>query len=507
MTTTEADADICTCDDSTHTGDGTAAGTGCVAPVSTVDQCASNGGQGPCHADATCLDSQMTTTEADADICTCDDSTHTGDGTAAGTGCVAPAPTDICDMASFNAGTVTCATVGESCLQQSPNSTSGVARDRYACFAVTAPIRNMCEMANPNVNPLGGVLRYISASGAADRLSCVFPPEKIDGSLVRQCEFSSIDGLTGSICGQVFESARSAMCGASRYVFEGAFSDGTDGDTLVGRVTGCNPPLADQCAPNGGRGPCHADATCQDNQAATAETAAALCTCNDLNHVGDGTAAGTGCISSGSGNSSLTGGGGESDRRHRRTHIAMGAGLAAAVGLVFAEIYYGGLGSSFRVHPLASYENINGLSSARFGTRLEYRRNEWSLWWSVDAFRLEEMAANSRLSWGGEWREGRARLAAVASAENGELDVHLDAAAEWELHGWIFRPAWRWGAEALDGNEWIVRSNADFAAEWSRLGWSVRPSLGATNLQKGGEDVFMRFQIERVFGLSPSREN
>ena len=195
---------------------------------------------------------------------------------------------DMCDMASLDAGTETCDSMGDMCLGQSPHSRTGAARNGHRCVPLTSAFRDMCESENAAVNPLGGRITYFTASDES-RLRCVFPADKVSGTTIRQCELSPTD-LVGDDCEGIFESARDASCSANaKYIFAGTASDGE-------MVSGCEEPTVDQCASNGGQGPCHADATCLDSQMTTTEADADICTCDDSTHTGDGTAAGTGCV-------------------------------------------------------------------------------------------------------------------------------------------------------------------------------------------------------------------
>ena len=180
--------------------------------------------------------------------------------------------------------------------------------------------------------------------------------------------------------------------------------------------------------------------------------------------------------------------------------FALGAGILILAGGAFGV--WENIGDSpFLLSPIADAD-ADGVFTSR-GARLDYRGNDWTLWWSAEGIRrAEDAATESRLGWGGEWQmDDNIRLDAAALITDETTDFRAGAGAALDFHGWVLRPSWRVRAEALETG-WDSRMDADLAAEWTRLGWSVRPSVGATgslrNVQADG--AFMRVRVERTLG-------
>ena len=157
--------------------------------------------------------------------------------------------------------------------------------------------------------------------------------------------------------------------------------------------------------------------------------------------------------------------------------------------------------SPFLLSPTVDADADGVLNS--HGARLDYRGDDWKLWWSAEGFRrAEDAATESRLGWGGEWQvDDNFRLNAAALVSDETTDFRAGGGAALDFHGWVFRPSWQVRAEALETG-WDSRMDADLAAEWTRLGWHVRPSVGATGSLRNVEadGAFMRVRVERTLG-------
>ena len=180
--------------------------------------------------------------------------------------------------------------------------------------------------------------------------------------------------------------------------------------------------------------------------------------------------------------------------------FALGAGILILAGGAFGV--WESLGDSpFLLSPTVDADADGALNS--HGARLDYRGDDWKLWWSAEGFRrAEDAATESRLGWGGEWRvDDNFRLNAAALVSDETTDFRAGGGAALDFHGWVFRPSWQVRAEALETG-WDSRMDADLAAEWTRLGWHVRPSVGATGSLRNVEadGAFMRVRVERTLG-------
>ena len=180
--------------------------------------------------------------------------------------------------------------------------------------------------------------------------------------------------------------------------------------------------------------------------------------------------------------------------------FALGAGILILAGGAFGV--WESLGDSpFLLSPTVDADADGVLNS--HGARLDYRGDDWKLWWSAEGFRrAEDAATESRLGWGGEWRvDDNFRLNAAALVSDETTDFRAGGGAALDFHGWVFRPSWQVRAEALETG-WDSRMDADLAAEWTRLGWHVRPSVGATGSLRNVEadGAFMRVRVERTLG-------
>ena len=180
--------------------------------------------------------------------------------------------------------------------------------------------------------------------------------------------------------------------------------------------------------------------------------------------------------------------------------FALGAGILILAGGAFGV--WESLGDSpFLLSPTVDADADGVLNS--HGARLDYRGDDWKLWWSAEGFRrAEDAATESRLGWGGEWQvDDNFRLNAAALVSDETTDFRAGGGAALDFHGWVFRPSWQVRAEALETG-WDSRMDADLAAEWTRLGWHVRPSVGATGSLRNVEadGAFMRVRVERTLG-------
>ena len=169
--------------------------------------------------------------------------------------------------------------------------------------------------------------------------------------------------------------------------------------------------------------------------------------------------------------------------------LALGLGAAALLGIAVYALSPAGDAEAFSLRPLASYEYRDGAEALHYGMRLDYRRDSWGLWWSAD---------DSRLGWGGEWRNDRLRAHAEVWDIGGAQDVSAGLGAEWDLVGWSIRPSWRMRGSADWGGAWTWNSGADLTAEWSGHGWMVRPSVRALDLEKPADSLF-HLRVAREF--------
>ena len=140
--------------------------------------------------------------------------------------------------------------------------------------------------------------------------------------------------------------------------------------------------------------------------------------------------------------------------------LAIGIGAAALLGIGLWALAGDGDPSAFALKPLAAYEMGYGGESLRYGSRLEYRGDSWSLWWEA-----EESDGDARLGYGGEWR-GEVLRASAGAEVSGEDDVALRGIVE---------------------------------GEWLRAGWRIRPAVRGDVLREVRTGEF-RVRVERVFG-------
>ena len=169
--------------------------------------------------------------------------------------------------------------------------------------------------------------------------------------------------------------------------------------------------------------------------------------------------------------------------------LALGLGAAALLGIAVYALSPAGDAEAFSLRPLASYEYRDGAEALRYGMRLDYRRDSWGLWWSAD---------DSRLGWGGEWRNDLLRAHAEVWDVGGAQDVSTGLGTEWKLAGWSVHPSWRMRGSAGSEGVWTWNSGADLTAEWSGHGWMVRPSVRALDLENPAGALF-RLRIAREF--------
>lgn len=184
-------------------------------------------------------------------------------------------------------------------------------------------------------------------------------------------------------------------------------------------------------------------------------------------------------------------------------HFALGAGIVILAGAAFGA-WQDGDAAAFSMTPVGDSSYVNGAWRSRHGTRLDYRRDEWTLWWLAETGISGGGAAEeaARYGWGGAWRGEVVRLDAAAVISDGTTDLRAGAGAALDFNGWALHPTWGVRAETRESGGWDGRMDAGLAAEWARLGWQVRPSLGAAGSLTDAADYegFMRLRVERTLG-------
>ena len=111
--------------------------------------------------------------------------------------------------------------------------------------------------------------------------------------------------------------------------------------------------------------------------------------------------------------------------------------------------------SGFVAQPILSFQNDDGESLARYGTRIEYRRPDspFSLRWSAEGLRGGGSDSMSAL-FGGEWRGEVWTLGGEAAQRDSDIAFALRVGTAFERAGWTLRldaesAAWRDGAHGF----------------------------------------------------------
>ena len=151
--------------------------------------------------------------------------------------------------------------------------------------------------------------------------------------------------------------------------------------------------------------------------------------------------------------------------------------------------------------PLASYAFEDGVGRYRYGSRLEFRRDDWTLWWTADESRHGDSSAVRRYGYGGEWSRDawRAAVSAYSDADAADMEMRAALETEWTLHDWRLRPAWRLSASGGGESEWRVENALNLAAELARAGWTVRPSVDANLWPDDAAAARLRLRVGREF--------
>ena len=182
-------------------------------------------------------------------------------------------------------------------------------------------------------------------------------------------------------------------------------------------------------------------------------------------------------------------------------------GAAVLLGMAFAYMASSPDGASaadsFTFTPQAAYGYDNDIRHYRYGSRLEFHRDEWTLWWTADESRRGESDSERVYGYGGEWARDavQARASAYYSEEDG-VDVAAAVRMEWELRDWTISPAYRFSADGdADTGGWRVENSmdVDISARLIQAGWTIRPSMSADLWASEVMDARFRFQVGREF--------
>ena len=179
-----------------------------------------------------------------------------------------------------------------------------------------------------------------------------------------------------------------------------------------------------------------------------------------------------------------------------------GAGAAAGGGILLVALAYYAFsghdsGASFAFTPQARYAIENDLELYRYGSRLEFRQDEWTLWWSAD----ESSSGGGKslnYGYGGQWSNDVLRASAGVNYGESQADMRAGLEAEWALSNWTIRPAYRFSAVTEEG-EWNVKNGLDLTAKMTQAGWTVRPSVNAGLWSGDALDADLGLQVGREF--------
>ena len=179
-----------------------------------------------------------------------------------------------------------------------------------------------------------------------------------------------------------------------------------------------------------------------------------------------------------------------------------GAGPAAGGGILLLALAYYAFsghdsGASFAFTPQAYYEAENDLESYRYGSRLEFRQDEWTLWWAADES-SNGGGKSLNYGYGGQWANDVLRASAGVNYGESHADMRAGLEAEWTLSNWTIRPAYRFSAVSDEG-EWNVKNGLDLTAQMTQAGWTVRPSMNAGLWSGDSLDADLGLQVGREF--------
>ena len=179
-----------------------------------------------------------------------------------------------------------------------------------------------------------------------------------------------------------------------------------------------------------------------------------------------------------------------------------GAGPAAGGGLLLVALAYYAFsghdsGASFSLTPQARYKAENDLELYHYGSRLEFRQDEWTLWWAAD----ESSSGGGKslnYGYGGQWSNDVLRASAGVNYGESRADMRAGLETEWTLSNWTIRPAYRFNA-VTDEGEWSVKNGLDLTAQMTQAGWTVRPSMNAGLWSGNSLDADLGLQVGREF--------
>ena len=179
-----------------------------------------------------------------------------------------------------------------------------------------------------------------------------------------------------------------------------------------------------------------------------------------------------------------------------------GAGPAAGGGILLLALAYYAFsghdsGASFAFTPQASYAIENDLESYRYGSRLEFRQDEWTLWWAANE-KSSGGGKSLNYGYGGQWSNDVLRASAGVNYGESHADMRAGLEAEWTLSNWTIRPAYRFSAVSDEG-EWNVKNGLDLTAQMTQAGWTVRPSMNAGLWSGNSLDADLGLQVGREF--------
>ena len=141
------------------------------------------------------------------------------------------------------------------------------------------------------------------------------------------------------------------------------------------------------------------------------------------------------------------------DEEEKKTLVIVGA--VVAVGAFAGWVLSAFPESGFVAHPMLSFQNDDGESFSRYGTRIEYHRPDspFSLHWSAEGLRGGGSDSMSAL-FGGEWRGEVWTLGGEAAQRDSDIAFALRVGTAFERAGWTLRldaesAAWRNGAHGF----------------------------------------------------------
>ena len=277
--------ELCTCDDETHAGDGTAGpgeGTGCTP--TDVDECALETDN--CHDDALCANTDGSFT------CACKDG-FTGDGILeldGGTGC---ADINECDDGTHSCGGNQCTNTkgGHRCagnVQCGENGERDPATNTCDCDAGwTGDVCNDdADECSDGTHTCGGNACFNTLP--PERFTCAPDIVCVNGERIpvnNTCDCGA--GWEGTTCARDIDECATnrhncdanAVCADTDGSFTCECSSGYNGDGVLASAggTGCTPDPNDECSPN----PCGANTECDDPTPTATNTGDYVCSCGD----------------------------------------------------------------------------------------------------------------------------------------------------------------------------------------------------------------------------------